>query len=331
MKAIIPVAGAGTRLRPHTYTQPKSLMPVGGKTILSFIIDELIAAEVTDFIFVIGYLGEKVKQFVERNYPTLNAKFIEQKEREGLGHAVWLTKHTIADNEPLVIVLGDTIVDVDWKSVVQCSECFLGVKKVDDPRAFGLAEIDEENNITRVVEKPNIPKTNMALVGLYKICNTKALFDALDFNIHNNVRTKDQFHLTDALQHMIDSGVKFKALKVNNWFDCGQKDVLLETNSLLLKRFSESISQPYYYTNTIVIPPVSIGKNCKISGSIIGPDVTIGEGSVIENSIITNSIIGDFARLQQIVLKASLIGSDTEVKGLSQSLNIGDNTEIDLS
>ncbi|MEY2830289.1 MAG: hypothetical protein RIQ33_2147 [Bacteroidota bacterium] len=329
MKAIIPVAGAGTRLRPHTYTQPKALVPVGGKTILSFIIDDLMDVGVTDFVFIVGYLGEKIKEYIARNYPHLKVEFIEQEHREGLGHAIWLTKHLISETEPIVIVLGDTIVDVNWKDIIPCNDCFLGVKKVDDPRGFGLAEINENNEIIRVVEKPNIPKSNLALVGLYKICNTKDLFEALDYNISNNIRTKDEFHLTDALQRMIDNGTIFKPMKVNNWYDCGKKDVLLETNSILLKR--TALNNIYNFNNTIILPPVSIGKNCEILGSIIGPNVAIGEGSTIRHSILKNSIIGDFAKLEQVVLHESIVGSDSAIKGLSQSLNIGDNTEIDLS
>lgn len=329
MKAIIPVAGAGTRLRPHTYTQPKALVPVGGKTILSFIIDDLVEVGVTDFVFIIGYLGEKIKEYVSTHYPDIKAVFVEQDFREGLGHAIWLTKPFIKENEPIVIVLGDTIVDVDWKEIVPCNDCYLGVKKVDDPRGFGLAEVNDKNEIIRVVEKPNIPKSNLALVGIYKICNTAILFEALHYNITNNIRTKDEFHLTDALQRMIDGGTIFKPLKVNNWYDCGKKDVLLETNSILLKR--TAANNHYEFPNTIILPPVSIGKNCNISGSIIGPNVAIGEGSNITHSILKNSIIGDFAKLEQVVLHESIVGSDSTIKGLSQSLNIGDNTEIDLS
>ena len=331
MKAIIPVAGAGTRLRPHTYTQPKALIPVGGKTILSFIIDDLINVGVNEFVFVIGYLGEKITEYVHKHYPGLKAEFVEQKNREGLGQAIWLTKNLIDQNKPLIIVLGDTILDLDWKDVVSCNENCLGLKKVDDPRGFGLAELNSNNQITRVIEKPNIPKTNLALVGLYKIGNTKALFEALDYNIANNIRTMDEFHLTDALQRMIDNGVIFKATKVNNWFDCGKKDVLLETNSLLLKRISDKRLQEYHFPNTIIIPPVAIGKDCCINGSIIGPNVAIGEGSTVQHSIVQNSIIGDFAKLEQVVLHESVVGSDAFIKGMSQSLNIGDNTEIDLS
>ncbi len=330
MKAIIPVAGAGTRLRPHTYTQPKALIPVGGKTILAFILDALIEAGVTEFVIVIGYLGEKIKSYVEKKYPNQQFTFVEQTQREGLGEAIWLTKPCVKKEEEIIIVLGDTVLDLNWKEIIQLPGNLLAVKKVDDPRGFGLAEVDDQLNIIRVVEKPSIPKSNMALVGLYKIASSSILFDCLEANIKNNIRTKEEFHLTDGLQCMIEKQIHFKAYKVNNWFDCGKKDVLLETSSLLLKKAGSQLHDQQF-ENTIINPPVYIGPNCTIKNALIGPNVAIGEGTSIKNSILRDSIIGDFTRLEEVVLHQSVVGSDAFIKGTSQSLNIGDNTEIDLS
>ena len=179
MKAIIPVAGAGTKLRPHTYTQPKALIPLAGKTILSIIIDQLKEAGINDFIFIIGYLGEKIQDYVIENYPELNCHFITQSERHGTGHAIELTKGIVGEDEVL-IVLGDTIAEYDVKEIIESPYSMLGVKKVDDPRNFGVAEIEEDGFISRVVEKPAIPKSNMALVGVYKIKETEFLFSCLE-------------------------------------------------------------------------------------------------------------------------------------------------------
>ena len=172
MKAIIPVAGAGTRLRPHTYTQPKALIPLAGKTILSIIVDQLREAGIRDFIFIIGYLGEKIQDYVTTHYPELNCSFVVQNERYGTGHAIALTRELVGTDEVL-IVLGDTIASYDLKEVLDDPYSVLGVKKVDDPRNFGVAEIEEDGFISRVVEKPSIPKSNMALVGVYKIKETE--------------------------------------------------------------------------------------------------------------------------------------------------------------
>jgi glucose-1-phosphate thymidylyltransferase len=329
MKAIIPVAGAGTKLRPHTYTQPKALIPLAGKTILSIIVDQLNDAGIHEFVFVVGHLGDKIQDYVKEKYPDLQTHFVVQNEREGLGHALSLTKNVVGNDE-ILIVLGDTICEYDIKAVLEAPYSMLGVKKVDDPRNFGVAELEEDGSITRVVEKPHIPKSNMALVGLYKIKESSILFDCLDSNIQQGVKSYDEYNLTDAIECMIAKGVKINSFKVQNWFDCGRKETLLESNSTLLKKFGTSIAEEHHFENSIIIPPVSIAPGCDIRNSIIGPNVSIGEQTNIHYSIIKDSIIGSYTNLFEIVLDNSLIGSDAEIKGESRSLNIGDNTEIDL-
>ncbi len=328
MKAIIPVAGAGTKLRPHTYTQPKALIPLAGKTILSIIIDQLKEAGINDFIFIIGYLGEKIQDYVIENYPELNCHFITQSERHGTGHAIELTKGIVGEDEVL-IVLGDTIAEYDVKEIIYSPYSMLGVKKVDDPRNFGVAEIEEDGFISRVVEKPAIPKSNMALVGVYKIKETEFLFSCLDKIVKVKTSYED-FNLTDALECMISHGAKFRSFKVTNWFDCGKKESLLESNAILLKKFGGNVHDSNNYKNTIIIPPVSIGIGCDIKNSVIGPNVAIGENTNINYAIIKDSIIGAYSNIFEIVINNSLIGSDAEVKGVSRNLNIGDNTAIDL-
>ena len=328
MKAIIPVAGAGTKLRPHTYTQPKALIPLAGKTILSIIVDQLKDAGITDFIFIIGYLGEKIQDYVLANYPDLNCYFVTQSDRHGTGHAVDLTKEIVGSDEVL-IVLGDTIAEYDVKEVLDAPYSMLGVKKVDDPRNFGVAEIEDDGFISRVVEKPAIPKSNMALVGVYKIKETRFLYSCLNKIIHTNV-DYDDFNLTDALECMIQQGAKFQSFKVANWYDCGKKESLIESNAILLKKFGGNVAESNNFQNTIIIPPVSIGNGCIIKNSVIGPNVAIGENTNINHTIIKDSIIGAYSNLYEIVLNNSLIGSDAEVKGVSRNLNIGDNTAIDL-
>ncbi len=330
MKAIIPVAGAGTKLRPHTYTQPKALMPLAGKAILSVIVDQLKEAGISEFIFIIGYLGDKIQDYVEAHYPDIECHFVTQNDRRGTGHALWLTKGAVADDE-ILIVYGDTICDFDAKQIVQSGSSQIGVRRVDDPRAFGVAELDNNDRVVRFTEKPLIPKSNMALVGIYKIKESSKLFEALESQLQNGVAADGEYHLTDALQKMVDKGVVFNAFRVNNWFDCGRKETILETNATLLKMMNdkEDFVIPTF-KNTVIIPPVNIGPNCEIEHCIIGPSVSIGENSKIKSSIVSNSIIGSYAQLEEVVLKSSIIGSDAYVHGLSQSLNIGDNTDIDL-
>jgi glucose-1-phosphate thymidylyltransferase len=328
MKAVIPVAGIGTRLRPHTHTQPKALIPVAGKPILAHIIDSLRGAGFNDFVFIIGYLGDKIKNYIEEAYPGINATFVVQTVREGIGHAIWMAREHVEGEKKLLIALGDTIFDMDMKKFMQTEHSALGTKKVEDPRRFGVVEIGEDGFIKKLVEKPAIPVSNLALVGIYKIDEPKKLLDALKHNIENNIRTKDEFQLTDALQRMIDEGIKFVSYSVDNWFDCGKKDALLETNAILLNKPELVTKSEGKFENTIIIQPVNIHESCKIKHSIIGPDVTIGSGATIENSIISESIIGPDAEIRNAVLHDSLIGNEASVKGFSQSLNVGDSTEI---
>jgi glucose-1-phosphate thymidylyltransferase len=329
MKAIIPVAGAGTKLRPHTYTQPKALIPLAGKTILSIIIDQLVQAGVTEFILVVGYLGDKIQDYAKAHYPNLNIVIIQQNERRGLGHAVYLCKEEVGGDE-MIIVLGDTICEYNVTDFLSIVGSVLGVKRVDDPRDFGVAETDEENNVTRLIEKPQIPKSNNALVGIYKVVESELLFECLATLVSTETEAFEELNLTSALDCMVAKGTQFKAFKVSNWFDCGKKETLLESNATLLKKWGGDISDKHVFENTIIIPPVSIAQGCSIKNAIIGPNVSIGEKSIIEYSIVKDSIVGSFSKLYDVVLNDSLIGCDTEIKGETRRLNIGDNTEIDL-
>jgi len=330
MKALIPVAGLGSRLRPHTHTQPKSLIPVAGKPILAHIIDNLISAGINEFIFVIGYLGDKIEQYVSANYPNIKAYFVVQTDGKGTGHAVWLAKDLLNDKVPVFIVFGDTIVHADLKKIISSDKSLLGVKRVNDPREFGVAEIDDSGLITKLVEKPNIPKSNQALVGIYKICETKQLKVALNYIIDHEMINRGEYQLTDALMLMIENGVKLYAHPVDAWFDCGKKDILLETNSLLLKGDGYTRATSSDYQNTIIIDPVFIGKNSKILNSIVGPNVSIGDHVIMNYSIIKNSIIGPYSHLENANLDNSIIGNDASLKGVSLSLNLGDSTEINF-
>mgnify|MGYP000029112279 FL=1 len=329
MKAVIPVAGAGTKLRPLTYTQPKALIPIAGKTILSHIVDQLKDAGITEFIFIVGYLGAKIQDYVKQTYPDLTTHFVYQNERQGTGHAVELTKQLIGD-EPIFVALGDTICEFDVKEIIDSPISMIGVHKVDDPRSFGVATIDDNGFIEQLVEKPSIPKSNLALVGLYKINETAVLFECLKQLFVENITTRGEYNLTDALACMLQKGTTFKSFKVTHWFDCGKKDSILETNATLLKKLGGHVPEADSYTDTIIISPVSIAEGCKISNAIIGPNVAIGPNTTITQSIIRDSIIGGYTSLHEVVLDNSLIGSDASVKGLSRSLNIGDNTEIDF-
>ncbi len=330
MKAFIPVAGIGSRLRPHTHTQPKALIPVAGKPILGHIVDGLVEEGIDEIVFIIGYLGDKIESYITQAYPKVKTHFVMQTTGKGIGHAIWLAREFLLE-EPVLIALGDTITDMDLKKVIQGERSALGVMKVDDPRAFGVAQLNQDGLIETLVEKPRIPKTNLALIGIYFLKDASKLREAIEYNIDNNIKTNEEFHLTDALMRMIQEGEQMETFTVDAWFDCGKKDILLDTNATLLKRQNPSIVAPEDHPNTILIPPVNIASGARIKNSIIGPNVSIGEDSIIENSIISESIIGPNAHLEDAVLKETLIGNDASLRGLVQSLNLGDSTEINYN
>ena len=271
---------------------------------------------------------------MESAYPELNTTFVIQENRLGSGHAIWTAREEIKGEDEIIIFFGDTIIDADFKAIMKSTTSCLGIKRVDDPRQFGVVEFNKEGVVTRVVEKPKIPKSNMAMVGFYKILEVDLLLQVLDEKIQsssNIIGKGNEYPLTDSLMEMINRGAKMTVSKVNNWFDCGKKEILLKTNAILLDKEGYASSYLPTYDNSIVIHPVSIGANCKITNSIIGPHSTIGDNAVIDSAIVRNSIIGNYASLKEVVLQNSVVGNDTSITGMRQSLNIGDNTEIDFS
>ncbi|MEO1413853.1 MAG: sugar phosphate nucleotidyltransferase [Bacteroidota bacterium] len=329
MKAVIPVAGAGTQLRPHTHTQPKPLIPVAGKPILGHIIDNLIEAGIRKQIFIVGYLKEKISTYVEEQYgDQIEAEFVVQEPRKGLAHAIWTAQDHFREEEEILIVLGDTIFTEDTKKLLKLPGSILAVHQVDDPRSFGIAMLDEHKMVKKLVEKPEIPTSNLALVGMYKICHIPELIHQLNTIVKPPLDPGKEYYLTDVLMGMVNAGVELRTHTVENWYDCGKKQTLLLTNRILLERLN-NLSQ-YQLENTVVIPPVHIAEGCDIQGSIIGPYVAIAENAKIHHSIVSDSILGAYSQLESIILSHSVIGNDTSLKGKSNSINIGDNTEIDF-
>ncbi|MCF7805637.1 MAG: NTP transferase domain-containing protein [Candidatus Marinimicrobia bacterium] len=322
MRAIIPAAGRGTRLRPHTHTLPKVLLNVAGKPIIGHIIEGLQKDGIDELTVIIGYQGNKVSDYIDSTFD-LPTKYVWQEERKGLGHAVGMGLED--SDEPALILLGDTIFDADFSDILEVDGTTIGVTEVEDPRRFGVVEV-ENDYVSGLVEKPDDPPSNLALVGIYKIASQRQLKAAIDEIVEKNITTKGEYQLTDALQVMIDHGEKIRVSKVAGWYDCGKKGTLLETNRYLLEKMDNDIS----IEGCTVIPPVYIGENCEISGSIIGPYTTIDDNSVVEASIIRNSIVGPQAKLSGCNLAGSLIGEAAVVHGMVQHLNVGDHSEIDF-
>ncbi len=266
-------------------------------------------------------ISEKIKEFVESNYD-FDAEFINQEEQKGLGHAIYLASETFKGDE-LLIVLGDTVFDVDLKNMLSSKYSALGVKEVDNPRRFGVAVI-EDGFIVQLVEKPETFISNLAIVGLYYVKNSDLLANCLDEIIRKNIKTKDEYQLTDALQLMLQKGEKFIPFNVEGWFDCGKPETLLSTNHHLLKK----LNKPEKIDGVTIIEPVYISPKSRIENSIIGPYTTVNDEAYIKNSIIVNSIIGVNAVVENEILRDSIIGNNTIIKGQFRKLNTGDSTEI---
>lgn len=324
MRAIIPVAGFGTRLKPHTHSVPKVLLNVGGKPIIGHIIEKLLETNIYKATFVIGHLGEKIEAYIKNEYPMLQADFVIQQEMLGLGHAIYSAIPTFDENE-IFIILGDTIFDVDLMNVFDKRISSLGVKEVEDPRRFGVAFI-ENNRIKKLVEKPQSAISKLALVGLYYISDSNALKDSLCKLVDNNIRTKGEFQLTDALQLMIDDGIEFTTFPVDGWYDCGKPETLLATNEFLLKRNGTNRTAE----GVVINHPVFIARDAVVKNCIIGPFATIGERCIIQDCLIKNSIVSSDCNLSKIMLENSIIGSNAVIKGSYKRLNAGDSSEIVL-
>jgi len=330
MRAIIPVAGQGTRLRPHTHTSPKVLLHVAGKPMLGHILDELVAIGVRQATFIVGYMGEMVHAFVEANYPQLHAQYVEQEETLGLGHAIWLARATTTGpDEPVLIILGDTLFDANLRAVLRSKVSMIGVKAVDDPRRFGIVEL-KGGFIRHLAEKPKKPKTNLAIVGIYYIVRSGLLFECLDKIITRGHRTAGEFQLTDALEKMLKRGEKMRTFTVEGWYDCGKPETLLETNRILLELKHRDLAGvcAHRFPTSIINPPVYIAPTAVVDNSIVGPHVAVADGSVIRNSIVTNSILSTYALVQNMILTESIVSDRAKIEGESYRLNVGDSSEI---
>lgn len=324
MKAIIPLAGAGRRLKPQTHTLPKALLNVAGKPILGHILDELIGAGIDHVVIVVGRFGEGIRRYVKENYDIV-AEFVEQHERRGIGHAIYLTRDLVAPDEPILIVLGDTIFKADFESVIGGPTSAIGVRAVEDPSRFGVVQV-EDHNVARLVEKPDTPVSNLAIVGIYYFVRSRVLFEALAEIIDEGVTTKGEVQLTDAVTKMIEKGESVRAVTVTGWFDCGEPEALLRTNRYLLDEGGARAE----IEGSIVIPPVAIAATAKVTRSIVGPYVTVGENAVITDSIVRDSIVNEEAVVENCLLNRSLVGESAVVRGDFQRLNVGDSAEIDF-
>ena len=326
MKAIILLAGLGTRLRPHTYSRPKPLVNVAGKPVLGHILDGMADLKLEEIVFVVGYLGDQIQAYVSRNYPQIRACYVEQAEMRGQAHAIALAKSEI--DQEVLIIFGDTIWETDWSRLNRVQgDGLIFVREVKDPRRFGVVTL-KDGYVTRFVEKPDKPISNLAVVGVYYIKDWRGLICALDDVIKQNIQTQGEYYLADALQLMVSRGDRFEAEPIPVWEDCGTRESLLQTNRYLLSK--NGTHQPVT-TEAQIIQPVYIAEDAQIIRSIVGPYVSISSGVVVEDSILRDCIINEDAHIQNATLEMSLVGKDAQVRGTFERLNVGDSSEIDFA
>jgi glucose-1-phosphate thymidylyltransferase len=324
MKVVIPLAGFGTRLRPHTYTVPKPLIPVAGKAVLGHILDKLLDLEIDEVIFIIGYLGDQIRDYVEANYH-FPARYIEQKELKGQAHALYLTREHMTG--PVLIIFVDTIFEADISALSTVrSDGIIYVKEVEDPRRFGVV-VTEGSFVTKLVEKPSTPVSSLAVIGVYYLNDSQMLMEGIAELISKDIKTKGEYFLADALQLMINRGAKFEARTVEVWEDCGKPETLLHTNRHLLEH---GAAQEIETENSVLIAPVYVEQSAMIKDSVVGPYVSIAEGVTIVRSIVQDSIINESAHIEGANLNQSLIGKDAHVRGSAQRLNVGDTSHVSL-
>ena len=334
MKIIIPMAGRGSRLRPHTLTVPKPLVPIAGKPMVQRLVEDLAASyggSIEEIAFIIGDFGDQVKSDLISIAASLGAKgsVYTQDEPLGTAHAILCAQDSMSG--PAFVAFADTLFQADF-SVAEDVDGMIWVQKVEDPSAFGVVKVDENNIITDFVEKSPVFVSDLAIVGIYYFKDSGVLKNELQYLIDNNIKDKGEFQLTNGLENMKGKGMKFKPGTVKEWLDCGNKESVVYTNSrmLELKKDTEPlVDDSVILENAVVIPPCYIGKDTLVKNSIIGPHVSIGNNSNIENSVISNSVIQNNTAVKNANLENSMLGNLVEFQGKKSEISIGDYSVVE--
>jgi glucose-1-phosphate thymidylyltransferase len=332
LKVIIPMAGLGTRLRPHTWSKPKQLVDVAGKAMIDHVLDSLNTLPDPDnieLICIVGYLGEQIEDYFKGHYPNRKMHFIVQEDPRGQSHAIQLARQYL--NGPLLVVFADTLIETNLSFLSnENADAVAWVKPVPDPRRFGVAVVDQDNQVLRLIEKPQDDSNNLAVVGFYYFVNSKDLLSAIDEQIECQVQLKGEYYLADAINIMLKRGVHMRIEKVNVWLDAGTPEALLDTNRYLLDHGHDNSDLACQRPGVVVIPPVFIHSTAQVSQSIIGPYASVGVGCEVEQSIIRDSILQDGAMATGIILENSLVGRRAHLSRRPGVVNAGDNTEVTL-
>jgi glucose-1-phosphate thymidylyltransferase len=329
MKIILPVAGKGTRLRPHTHTKAKSLVSVAGKTVLEHIISRLAPLRADEYIFITDENSAQIEDFMQAKFPALRCSYVVQKERLGPAHAVGLAAPRIAPGDDVLVVFNDTIFVADLERIgALCADCdgLIYSKEVEDYQRFGV-NVVAGDYIVDMVEKPATPVSRLAQVGLYYLKDGAAFMGYLAATIAAGETVKGEYYLPAVFMRMIRDGRRLRAPEIDAWLDCGKPETLLETNRYLLQGRHHVHGQ---VTNSVLIEPVHIGEGAQVRSSILGPNVSVAAGTVIEDSIISDSIINVNCEVRQIILQATILGDAVRLIGGPRKMNIGDHSLIEM-
>nr|MBN1229648.1 NTP transferase domain-containing protein [Anaerolineae bacterium] len=329
MKVIIPMAGLGSRMRPHTFSQPKPLLNVAGKPMLDYLIDRLEMLHPEEYIFIVGYLGEQIQDYITATYD-FKARFVVQDELVGQAHAIYLAREYLGG--PVITLFSDTLFEGDLSIINSTdADAIAFTMEVDDPRRFGVVELDNSGYVRRFIEKPDSLENKTAVIGLYYIHDSLAMLRAIEKQMARKQMTRGEFFLTDSFQIMVEEGARFVTQTVDMWLDTGKTEAVLEANRRLLESGRDNSEKLAVPPGVAILPPVNIHPSAVLERSVIGPHVTIGEGCEIRNSSIRNSIIDAGAQVKNLVLADSLVGRNTLSHGGCHILNIGEQSSIDLS
>ena len=324
MKVIIPLAGKGTRLRPHTHITPKPMLRVAGKPVMAYILEDLERlGNVEQVVYITGHLKEKVEAYARQAF-SIPAVFIEQKVQDGTAGAVDLARPYV--DQPVLIIFVDTIFDADL-SVINRTDAdgIIWVKEVEDYQRFGVVVSDADGNMTKIVEKPKTPISKRANIGLYYIRNWQLLYEGIA-HVLKQPKNMGEYFLTDAFQYMIDRGARIKVIDVEGWYDAGKIDTLLDTNRVMLEKGRARV--PEGIDRSQIIDPVYIEDGVKIANSRVGPNVSLGAGTIVEHATIRDTIVGNGCRIVRSKLINSLIGDEVLVAGVEGEVTLGDHSEI---
>ena len=328
MRVVIPMAGYGTRLRPHTWSKPKPLLTVAGKPVLGHVLDTFADLPFVDeVIFLVGYLGDQIEAYVSRAYPHIRARYVEQKEMLGQSHAIWLARESLSG--PMLMIFVDTLIEADLSLLAkEPSQAVAYVQEVADPRRFGVVEVGKDGWARRLVEKPQDLTNNLAVVGLYYFREAGELLAAIEEQMARGTQLKGEYYLADAINVMLERGLKMRVEPVAVWMDCGKPESLLETNRFLLDHGRDNSAEVAQRPDVVVLPPVYVDPTAEVRHAVLGPHLTVGARCIVERSLLQDSIIDDGSHIRDTMLSGSLIGREARVVGRYRSLNVGDSSEV---